>query len=73
MDSTATHISDPLLDAKDVKRILKCSLPFVYKLAVRGQLPCVRWECSGEGRKKHMVRFKLRDIVAFIEEHYERT
>ena len=31
-----------LLVAKDVKKILRCSLPLVYKLAERGQLPCVR-------------------------------
>jgi len=38
-----------LLDAKEVKRILKCSLPLVYKMAERGQIPCVRWQCPGNG------------------------
>jgi excisionase family DNA binding protein len=60
-----------LLDAKEVKRILKVSLPFVYKLAERGQLPCVRIPCMGEGdRARSVVRFKLSDVQAFIEQHY---
>jgi excisionase family DNA binding protein len=60
-----------LLDAKEVKRILKVSLPFVYKLAERGQLPCVRIPCMGEGdQARTVVRFKLSDVQAFIEQHY---
>ena len=60
-----------LLDAKEVKRILKVSLPFVYKLAERGQLPCVRIPCMGDGeRARTVVRFKLADVQAFIEQHY---
>ena len=60
-----------LLDAKEVKRILKVSLPFVYKLAERGQLPCVRIPCMGDGdRGRTVVRFKLADVQAFIEQHY---
>ena len=64
-----------LLDAKEVKKILKCSLPLVYKLAERNQLPCVRWECPGEGDKKPrtMVRFKQSDVFDFIENHYKCT
>jgi len=63
-----------LLDAKEVRRILKVSLPFVYKLAERGQLPCVRIPCMGNGeRAKTVVRFKLTDIQAFIERHYRVT
>ena len=63
---------DPLLTAQNVKTILKCSLPLVYKLAERGQLPCVRWECPGEGNEKirTMVRFKQNDVMAFIDAHY---
>jgi hypothetical protein len=65
---------EPLLDAKEVKRLLKCSLPFVYKLACEGRIPCVRLECPGEGTAKlrTMVRFKLQDVIALIEEHYQR-
>jgi len=61
-----------LLTAQDVKKILRCSLPLVYKLAERGQLPCVRWECPGVGTDKPrtMVRFKPDDVIAFIDGHY---
>ena len=61
-----------LLDAKDVKKILRCSLPLVYKLAERGQLPCVRWESPGEGTVKPWttIRFKLDDILDFIDQNY---
>ncbi len=63
-----------LLDAKEVKKILKCSLPLIYKMAARGQLPSIRWECPGKGNKKPRttVRFKLDDILEFIEQHYKK-
>ncbi len=63
---------DALLDAKDVKRILRCSLPLVYKLADRGRLPAVRIPCPGIGteRRRAMVRFKKADVLNFIEKHY---
>lgn len=62
-----------LLTAQDVKKILRCSLPLVYKLAERGQLPCVRWDSPGKGTSKPrtMVRFKLDDVMEFINEHYQ--
>ena len=68
------HI-DPLMDAKDVKRMLKVSLPLVYKLAEQGRLPCVRIPCPGEGQVKprSLVRFKMKDVYAFIEAHYQQT
>jgi predicted DNA-binding transcriptional regulator AlpA len=64
-----------LLDAKEVRQILKCSLPCVYKMADREQLPCVRVPCPGEGQEKPrtMVRFKRADILDFIERHYATT
>lgn len=64
--------SESLLNAKDVKKLLRCSLPFVYKMANRGQLPCVRLECPSEGgkRPKTLVRFKRSDVFKFIEENY---
>jgi len=64
-----------LLDAKDVKKILRCSLPLVYKMAEQKRIPCVRWECPGKGKEKPrtMVRFKLSDIMEFIEKHYTTT
>lgn len=61
-----------LMTAKDVHRTLKCSLPLVYKLAERGQLPCIRWEAPGAGdRKRTVVRFQIEDVQAFIEKHRE--
>lgn len=62
-----------LLNPKDVKKILRCSLPQVYKMADRGVLPCVRIPgLAEEGkRSKVMVRFKLADVLEFIEQHYQ--
>ena len=66
---------EPLLDAKALKKLLKCSLPLVYKMAERGQIPCVRIPCPGEGRKKerNIIRFKREDVFNFIEDHYSAT
>jgi hypothetical protein len=66
---------EQLLTPKDVQKMLRCSLPLVYRMAQRGQLACIRWECPGEGQEKPrtMVRFKLEDVRQFIEGHYERT
>ena len=66
---------ESLLDAKQVKKLLRCSLPLIYRMAERGQLPCVRWECPGEGTEKHrsMVRFKAKDVFDFVERHYKTT
>jgi hypothetical protein len=63
---------DPTLTAKDVAKVLKVSLALVYRMADRGQLPCIRWECPGEGTEKPrtMVRFKPEDVRAFVEKHY---
>jgi len=63
-----------LIDAKEVRRILKCSLPLVYKLADRGQLSCVRIPCPGQGVKKSksIVRFRKLDVLEFIEKHYQK-
>ena len=71
---THTETDKDLLDARQVKRILKISLPLVYRMAERGQIPCVRWKCPGEGEKKPrtMVRFKQEDVFNFIENHYQR-
>ena len=62
-----------LLTAKDVKQILRVSLPFVYKLADRGVLPAMKYPCQGVGQKKRqfLVRFKPEDVQAFIESHYK--
>jgi predicted DNA-binding transcriptional regulator AlpA len=63
---------EPLLDAKEVKKLLRCSLPWIYKAADQGLIPCVRIPCPGEGsqRERTMVRFKKEDVFHFIEKHY---
>jgi Helix-turn-helix domain len=60
-----------LLTAKQTARLLNCSVPLIYKMAGRKQIPCVRWQCPGDGDKKPrtMVRFKLMDIQEFIDKH----
>jgi len=58
-----------LLTAKQAQKILNVSLALVYRMAERKQLPSVRWECPGNGRKKEILRFKHEDIIAFIEDH----
>lgn len=62
---------DPLLTPAEVKKPLKCSLPYVYKIAATGVLPAVRIPHLGDGRKADMVRFKKEDVFAFIERHYQ--
>ena len=67
------HIkSIELINAKDVKKNLRCSLPYVFKIAEQGNIPCVRWECPGKGkvRSRSMIRFKTSDVLSFIEKHY---
>jgi excisionase family DNA binding protein len=59
---------EPLLTAKDVKRVLNVALPTVYKMVERGQLPCIQWESNGPGSKT-TVRFRKQDILNFIESH----
>ncbi len=60
-----------LLTARDLQKILKCSLPLVYKMAERSQIPCVRWDAPGDGtRKKTVIRFKFDDVQKFIEGAY---
>jgi hypothetical protein len=65
---------ESLLTPKDVKLLLKCSLPWVYKAASAGLLPCVRIPCLGLGekRKKDLVRFREQDLRSFIEKYYHR-
>jgi hypothetical protein len=59
-----------LLTPKEVKRMLKVSLSLVYRMADRGQLPCVRWEAPGDGeRKKSMLRFEREAIFEFVKQH----
>lgn len=64
----------PLLNVRDISKILCCSIPHVYKMAARGQLPCIRWESpvNGEKRPRTVVRFKKSDVFNFLEAHYGR-
>lgn len=66
---------EKLLDAKEVKKVMRCSLAFIYKLADQGRIACVRIPCPGKGDKKRrdMVRFKLSDVLDFIENHYRTS
>lgn len=59
-----------LLTPKQVARILKCSLPWVYKASDKGILPSVRVPCPGVGTKKRdMVRFEVEAIRDFVKLH----
>ena len=62
-----------LLTPKDVRKILKCSLPQVYRLAERGLIGVVRMPSGLESGGRGLVRFKLADILAFIEGNYKRA
>ena len=58
---------EPLLSPQDVKILLSCSLPYVYKLSERGKLPCLRLPCLGKKNKKTLLRFRKADISRFME------
>jgi hypothetical protein len=66
---------ETLLTPKDVQKMLRCSLPWVYKAANKGLLPSIRIPCPGEGTKKRrdMIRFKSEDILNFVERYYKTT
>ena len=68
----ATNEVEPLLDPKDVKLVLRCSLPLIYKLAASGRLPAVRIPCPGSGtkRQRNLIRFKKGDVLDFVQKHY---
>ena len=61
-----------LLKPADVQNVLKCSLPYVYRLAESGRLKHVRIpsiEPHGT-RQKNVIRFRKEDILEFIEANY---
>ncbi|HEA68264.1 MAG TPA: DNA-binding protein [Desulfobacterales bacterium] len=62
---------EDLLKASDVAKIFRCSRALIYRMADRGQLPCVRWPCPGMGKRKtrETVRFKKAVVIAFLEKH----
>jgi hypothetical protein len=56
---------------KQVQSFLKVSLPYVYRLAERGQLPCVRIPSEGQGKRaKTVVRFLKTDVIDFVKSNY---
>ena len=73
MTDNQLEINEPLLNANEVRHLLKCSLPLIYKMAQQRQIPCIRWKCPGRGKEKPrtMVRFKREDVFKFIEDHYQ--
>lgn len=64
-----------LLTPKETAKIFKCSLAMIYKMADRGQLPCFKIPCLGDGVEKprSMLRFKFDDVVNFLKDHYKST
>ena len=68
MESMTTELLTP----KDVKKILKCSLPQVYRLADRGLIGVVRFPSAIENGGRGMVRFKVEDVFDFTESNYRR-
>jgi len=65
---------EDLLKASDVAKIFQCSRALIYRMAERGQLPCVRWPCPGMGKKltRETVRFKKADVIDFVEKHEKK-
>ena len=60
-----------ILTAEEVRKMLKCSQPLIYKMAKQGRIPHFRIPCPGAGnRKKHLIRFKKSDVIAFLEKNY---
>jgi excisionase family DNA binding protein len=61
-----------LLKPTEVQNVLKCSLPYVYRLAESGRLKHVRIpsiEPHGT-RRKNVIRFRKDDVLEFIETNY---
>ena len=55
-----------LLKPTQAAKILNVSRPYIYKMADKGLLPCVRWPGTGD---KTVIRFLMDDILKFIEDH----
>jgi predicted DNA-binding transcriptional regulator AlpA len=60
-----------LLKPKAVAKMLGMSVPWCYKAAQRGILPCVKLPGMGENGTEP-VRFKLEDVRNFIDENYKK-
>ena len=72
--SDACKDIDYLLTPKEVRPLLKVSLPTVYNLVDRGQLPAVIWDAPNSvGKKKQRtIRIKRSDVFDFIERNYQK-
>ena len=57
---------EPLLKPAQVAKLLNVSIPFVYKLAAAGQLPCIKF---GADDSRKAVRFEYEDLLNFIKDH----
>ena len=61
---------NPLLNPKDVAKLLKLSVPFVYKAAETGRLPAIRIPYEGKtGKVKYITRFEPDEIARFMQDH----
>ncbi|MCP4623163.1 MAG: helix-turn-helix domain-containing protein [bacterium] len=74
MQTPPKNDTDYLLTPKEVRPILKVSLPTIYNLVERGQLPAVIWESPIRSGKKSQrtIRIKRSDVFKFVEAHYSR-
>jgi excisionase family DNA binding protein len=62
-DSEQGNVSEPLLTAVEVARILKVKPVTVHAAAADGRIPCVRvWQ----GKKRALVRFRKSDIRSLL-------
>jgi len=62
-----------ILRPKDAAKLLGVSQSYVYQLAEKGLIGCIRIPMScANGKQKSMLRFKTADLMAFVEEHYNR-
>jgi hypothetical protein len=62
---------EELITPKDVQKVFRCSLPYVYKLASVGRLRHVRIPAVEDpGKKrKNVIRFRKQDVIDFIDEN----
>jgi hypothetical protein len=61
---------EELITPRDVQKVFRCSLPYVYKLAETGRLKHVRIPSETTSkRRQNVIRFRKKDVLAFIEEN----
>jgi hypothetical protein len=67
---------DEILKPSEAAKLGRWSVPFSYKLAAAGRIPCIRIDATSPEnpnpkKKQSLVRFKKSDVIAFIEENYK--